>query len=53
MDSICCICNPAIKINPHVCHKHKLEARSLAKRFSMFVSQALGELYLGAKSEVA
>lgn len=53
MDSNCCICNPDIKINPHVCPKHKLEARNLAKRFSMFVSQALGELYLGAKLGVA
>jgi hypothetical protein len=48
----CCICNPTIKLNPHVCKAHKAEARQLAKTEMIFVSAALGELYLTAKESL-
>jgi hypothetical protein len=45
----CCICDPSIKLNADVCKAHKSEARQLAKVEKIFVSAALGELYLVAK----
>ena len=45
----CCICDPKLPINPHVCYRHKAEAMRLARVEAIHYSEAAGELYLRAK----
>lgn len=47
----CCICNPELKINPHVCVAHKAEGRKLAAEKSIRYREAAAELYFRAKEK--
>jgi hypothetical protein len=44
----CCICDPKLPLNPHVCYRHKAEGMRLARNEGTYYSEAAGSLYLEA-----
>lgn len=53
MKTTCCICDPSLPLNPHVCYRHKAEGMRLARNEAMRYSEAAGELYLQAREAQA
>jgi hypothetical protein len=49
----CCICDPTLPINPHVCPAHKTEGRKLAAANGTRFIDAASDLYFRAKEFAA
>jgi hypothetical protein len=47
----CCICNPNLPVNPHVCYRHKAAGLRLARQEGIRYVEAADRLYWEARDK--